>query len=128
MSREIKFRVWTGREMFFPPPLGEWDDEDNHFFFAYNKKPSVLMQFTGLKDKNGKDIFEGDIIKFNWRGKFINKDYWFPVFQVVFDVPKFELKYVGGDNPSDSWDFKFKHRSEKFKVIGNIYENPELLK
>ena len=68
-------------------------------------------QFTGLKDNNGKEIYERDILRFTHeREDFINTDA-----RIAVEIPKI---YYMIDNP-------YNH---SFEVIGNIYENPELLK
>jgi hypothetical protein len=60
MNREIKFRIWDGKEMRERPPLNEWEMEDGEFWVENCDNP--IMQYTGLKDKNGKEIYEGDIL------------------------------------------------------------------
>ena len=78
-------------------------------------KNIILMQFTGLKDKNGKEIYEGDIFTFtNGPRKTVAK--------VVFEEAMFKMK----DN--NGWGAMILQREGDMEVIGNIYENPELLK
>lgn len=109
MKREIKFRVWNGEEMVSP----DYIDRDGSAHWHENSIPQSskeLMQFTGLKDKNGREIYEGDIIKL------IQYTYYFThtaIFEVT--IPKI---YLIDD---------IKHKNSEVKVIGNIYENPELL-
>jgi uncharacterized phage protein (TIGR01671 family) len=130
--REIKFRAWdkTTNKMVFPERL--FSDKDGLIWHAdlgnrYSNiviekcNTAVLMQYTGLKDKNGKEIYEGDIL--SWQehvrmyGTDLNK--W-----VTEKVPvRFDdtgAMFLCGD------DFLFKY-NEKAEVIGNIYENQELL-
>jgi uncharacterized phage protein (TIGR01671 family) len=74
----------------------------------------VLMQFTGLLDKNGKEIYEGDVVKL---------DSWNPsVCEVVFNRGGFCFRFTKDDGYYP--DGKYLEEGE---VIGNIYQNPELL-
>lgn len=83
----------------------------------------ILMQSTGLKDKNGKEIFEGDILKVA-----NNDSSWFEVVKYDHDKAMFiskevNLKYEVPETPL--YDL-FSPYPFKVEVIGNIYENPEL--
>lgn len=138
VPREISFRVWDGREMRFPPALGEWDDSDHHHFFTYNKKPSVMMQFTGLTDKNGEKIYEGDILAIKFHPRYYSRISWKGVpdciAKVIWDFSGFRLAAKGKEDSryADFHDEKgsykmFEMSLKHTKVLGNIYENPELL-
>ncbi len=79
----------------------------------------ILMQYTGLKDKNGKEIYEGDILEPGWaEGE---------VFEVVYDEThaRFCEKRSGKEFLMDGSLMRSKHDARK--IIGNIHENPELL-
>lgn len=137
MNREIKFRVFTGFEMCYDVLIGRFgvfyinpsnnglDEKDSASLTRVNTKYPYdipVMQYTGLKDKNGKEIYEGDI--FCVAG---NKEY--------------QVRYCTGGESNFEWyggcfilwgndelffpfdDFAIKNGI----VIGNIYENPELL-
>jgi len=94
-----------------------------------------FLQYTGLKDKNGKEIYEGDIVKANYY------DYGRKIGQVLFDDGNFEVKFTTSIGQTEhllqeyyiddlrdvcmETKTKFFHQPE---IIGNIYENPKLLK
>lgn len=109
--REIKFRAWdiVNKKMI------QWESS---FFgdvvWGMTGDKYVEMQFTGLKDKNGKEIYEGDIVKL---------EQWNPsIAEVVFDRGGFCFRFKKDDTYYP--DGKYLEEGE---VIGNIYENPELL-
>lgn len=127
MNREIKFRVWDIELHMWINNIGM--GKDNTLYKGTEKRFSV-MQYIGLKDKNGNEIYEGDILcndkyqTWEWRG-----------------VVKFSHGVFGAE-----WLFNVKSQSmvgscgqkhnlrkldddiiERQIVIGNIYENPELL-
>jgi hypothetical protein len=85
-------------------------DEWLGYSFVSSAEVVVIRQFTGLKDKNGKEIYEGDVVFWASRN-----------FIVEWDKDKFIMKTLKeGFGSIDRW--------EECEVIGNIYENPELLK
>lgn len=128
--RDIKFRVWEkpwkggglegGERMCFSKDLAGFDvwitldgklsreiegDVDNEF---------ILMQFTGLSDKNGKDCYDSDLVEY------------------ADGIPR-EVSFVGGifsvnmENKFSSFGMRALGHTD-FEIIGNIYENPELIK
>lgn len=124
--REIKFRAWDSieKEMITRTDILHnctFNESDNGFHMGRTGKNGdwssfEIMQFTGLKDKNGKEIYEGDIVK----GKCYGHEY------------TVEVKYFGGGfAPFAEHDEKVCITFDSVKgteVIGNIYEHPELLK
>jgi len=119
--REIKFRAWDARnhKMFIPPelihpPLEVGYFDDSGCPKGMNSAP--LMQYTGLKDKNGKEIYEGDIIKHPQNGRNLI---------VKYDFGAFVGKWFGLNEYIFFNDMA--NDEDSIEVIGNIYENPELL-
>jgi len=111
--REIKFRIWD--------ELTKKMTYVNHY--TPNTRPKYIwMQYTGLKDKNGKEIYEGDIFDCIYK-----EDGCKHRLLVIWDEDdaRFKLKNFGEcDQPNVTQTFSDMQRHE---VIGNIYENPELL-
>lgn len=127
MNREIKFRVWDIELHMWISNIGM--GKDNTLCKGTEKRFAV-MQYIGLKDKNGNEIYEGDILcndeyqTWEWRGvvKFSHG---------VFGAEW--LSNVKSQSMVGSWGQKHNLRKldddiiERQIVIGNIYENPELL-
>ena len=115
MQREIKFRIYDPVEKrmdYSPETFTGWLN-DNFVFDGYaDGEEPVVMQFTGLTDKNGKEIYEGDILKHETGG----------LSSIEYEAPHFILRH----HPEGGSDFPAPKNF--FEVIGNIYENPELLK
>lgn len=84
-------------------------DTKEHTAYMYNPKDLEIEQYTGLRDKNGNEIYEGDVIQ-NKHGV---------VEEVVFSIDSFACKKETNYRTMCDW--------EEVTVIGNIHENPELL-
>ena len=120
MSREIKFRAWDKKEkqMIIPSFIKNDEKEDEYY---------VLMQYTGLKDKNDKEIYEGDIVK-SHEGYLMTVIWQDNGFKLMF---KFKRTYQGESYTETRKDISLNGSNDErwgCEVIGNIYKNPELLK
>lgn len=126
MNREIKFRAWHKdlKKMFKIGQItlekGTWNFEPNDRDFIGMSIPSqpsfVLMQYTGLHDKNGKEIYEGDILKVYYKGMS-------EVGYVEYDNDYCEYKIIINTDK----DYFSLWKSIDLEKIGNKYDNPELL-
>lgn len=153
-NRPVKFRCWDGQNMWLPDTLSN-DGNKTRFAFYNDKKsigwglydnkldnrivtgdanaifntPGTLMQFTGDVDKNGNEIYEGDFLKC----KFVNYDYdeidnpnvprWIERFSYVERNGRgWWVKGEGfGWEGEDLWNW------EQSEIVGNVFQNPELL-
>ena len=110
MNREIKFRSWSGKRFYF------WGFINEEFISPIYKDDVIVkkvQQYTGLKDKNGKEIYEGDLVSY--------MDYEQPLIVHFCEdgCCQFRAKLKGYGNTEQL--------SSEMEIIGNIYENPELL-
>ena len=125
--REIKFRAWDKKciEVYGTGmSYGEHEYFDDMLAFRFNHfesdNPSEIIyeQFTGLRDKNGKEIYEGDIVRWD-----INQSHPIGIVDYIDSYGGYDLKNIYDDyHVCNDWG-----RGE-YEVVGNIHENPELLK
>lgn len=125
-ANRFRFRAWDSNKKrwfdeFEVGPLGSVGHRMRGLYYALAEiKDFVLVQSTGLLDKQGKEIFEGDVLK-RWS---VYSD---EILIVHWHEAGFRLFYPGDSfdqsNPVDTLDWE----AEFDEIIGNIYENPELL-
>jgi uncharacterized phage protein (TIGR01671 family) len=122
MNREIKFRCWDPKEgcgLMYRADEFRINANGSIVWSSNPHSESILMQYTGLKDKNGREIYEGDIIKYEADD-----------FKIETDVVKWDSKKVG----FEPFDFEgivgcnSNINDSQCEVVGNIYANPDLLK
>lgn len=121
MNREIKFRAWSNRDKcwcgaFAVHKSGLWRESPNNEWTDLSQQSEmVLMQFTGLLDKNGKEIYEGDIVKYTNHSDELN---------ILIEEVKTK-RFVNGFMP---FNYALDMDYTTLEVIGNIFENSDLIK
>lgn len=124
MSRDIKFRAWHkgcsdkyGRPHPKCPPQMLYDEKPGDCLSWLNEGQNIeqVMQFTGLLDRNGKEIYEGDVVSAGDGG----------VFEVRFEFAGWHF----AKTPQSAYYAypSFHSNASRMTIIGNIHENPELL-
>lgn len=111
MDREIKFRAWNKETK----QMISWNSmlelRNLHKLLTLNFVE--VMQYTGLKDKKGKEIYEGDIVQ---RGV------------ILFDRGKFQGYYTESNGGiAENWEDDL-YQERDIEVVGNMFENPELMR
>lgn len=125
--RQLKFRVWDNLKKEWvsnkniwrmkTDPNGIGEIEPNAFYWKQHPQGLTIQQFTGLLDKNKKEIYEGDLIKTGY-GEY--KD---SIGKIIFEYCSFMIESKYGAIFSDTY-----YSCIYGEIIGNIFENPELLK
>jgi len=141
--REIKFRAWDklykrmifhsanyneydhdGFDCVWGDSVGyEWVDEGGGGI-RWNKQV-ILMQYTGLKDKNDKEIYEGDIVKYE-----NNIESGIAIVEAFFNTANFHFRWIEQktETPSIFTSTDYLGCNEELEIVGNIYEHKELIK
>jgi uncharacterized phage protein (TIGR01671 family) len=153
--RIIKFRIWDGKNMHYPETdycyLLQWTKNRNFYIGTwslwkkccnyekkigeeFDKKPFILMQYTGLKDEKRKDIYENDIIRLSDEkiGIVSYSDCYLAVLFYLYDckktISRFKNKRIKYEYFPNGSCYYSEIRNLKIKVIGNIFENKKLAK
>lgn len=132
--REIRFRgkyVESGEWVYGYPicedvivgPIVEFNDEYFNTEFWYKVDPETVGQYTGLRDKNGKEIYEGDILDGSWINPMTNEMVK-KLYEVSYDQGRYLAKLIGY-HPYGTTMLYFENKIAE--VIGNKWDNPELL-
>lgn len=142
--RQIKFRAWDKRN----DRMRDWDDVSANWAMHILNDDSrqEWMQFTGLLDKNGREIYEGDILRLHCGpsdGTFekaeVNASVVWKEDRFTVEIPDKEVVASQGSMEGKKVNVRTMHSwcgghtcllvwQSKLEVIGNIYENPDLLK
>lgn len=146
MSREIKFRAWhPSNKMMVNLDFNKAQNDQHHAQHImalmadnHSEGKGLLMQYTGLKDKNGVEIYEGDIVKWTHL-----KHWWTAVIEPIESCPNGPLYAVERTNnmsvnDDEEYTYQLTHSrlgvrnelpflSKSAEVIGNRFETPELL-
>ena len=136
--KDIKFRAWDKSDKVMANVLEVRFDNEELIKVGYTfdgsddiekaclRYPSQveLMQYTGLKDKNGKEVFEGDIVQgFERTGEYSGEGFYYKaIIQWSEERCGWEALTIGDEESYPANDFDFD------EIIGNIYENGDLLK
>ena len=151
--REIKFRAWDKeeKEMIYHGNSIEISLEGNVYYSmdGLDEEPRyIIMQYTGLKDKNGKEIYEGDIVRdgidgeviWEGKGKIIKAPYgkvfyntngaYFDIEMIgvgIYEQEGEQIQNLHMNHYDGVYQWIERKNQSKLEVIGNIYENKELL-
>ena len=119
--RELKFRVWSEEDREYRTDLNVFRLVEGKIFctspsYSLEGDRFDVEQYTGLKDKNDKEIYEGDIVGFKWRTKRL----------YVVTYRRYDASFI---LENDEWEETIHLSLDKddFEVFGNIHENHDLL-
>ena len=117
MNRPLKFRAWDEKYNCWDSTPILW-----HPYEDCIKQGRTIQWFTGLTDKNGKEIYEGDILQFS------DEDKGDEPCEVVYELGMFGCNIIDTSNNKDFWQLYYIVTKLKPIVIGNIFEHSKLLK
>jgi len=133
--RKTKYRIWAGKRMVYDDCYMMIDSSDGQVWEnrpegrdnLVDRSDYISLQYTGLKDKNGKEIYEGDIVKYHYFQEAEWSDYKdcdiIKNGEIIFKEGAYHIY-----EDEDYQPFLTNCCIDWIEVIGNIYEKPELLK
>lgn len=155
VMRSLQFRIWDGKNMFYPGDnsriileyckISGWNlvpnfkPNDGKYIAGQSSSNNnfEMMQFTGIKDKNGKEVYDGDIVKYireNWHcpSHPLHQKDLVDTCEIYWCDKEHSFRQRGNFEKGGGWSGGIQfddHRAKNctIEVIGNIYENPDLL-
>ncbi|WP_277680182.1 YopX family protein [Gracilibacillus dipsosauri] len=137
LMREIKFRAWNIQEEFMHRVVSVGCDKKDKWptlvymkngFIDSVEEPHILMQYTGLKDMNGNEIYEGDVVRFCDFASDITGGHMGDSIITGVVTYDYAMWFINDKYDEPELPLCDAHlNDDEFEVIGNIYENPELL-
>lgn len=119
--RELKFRAWDNEDKELIYDLQHCPSGYPFGDYIYDDRFSDVMQFTGLKDKNETDIYEGDIVQYHGIG---NDDIGVVKFGEAGD---YEASFLIKSLTKPNYNYTLMYpECQSYEILGNIYENPKL--
>lgn len=121
MNKELKFRAWDDGQMIYSDEFEDSieQERDNDYatlasFFSAIREDAIVMQFTGKKDENDKEIYTGDIVQADFGYDEV----------LVHDTRRAPVMFLNNAFVANSLSFDL---DDPVEVVGNIYQNPGML-